>query len=37
MIGQEVLHELFAGVSPVGQNMKVNGSNYEVAVEPPCI
>jgi putative ABC transport system permease protein len=30
IIGQEVLQELFAGVSPVGQNMKVNGSNYEV-------
>jgi len=31
LIGQEVLQELFAGVSPVGQNIKVNGSNYEVA------
>jgi putative ABC transport system permease protein len=30
VIGQEVLQELFAGASPVGQNMKVNGSNYEV-------
>jgi putative ABC transport system permease protein len=30
VIGQEVIQELFAGVSPVGQNMKVNGSNYEV-------
>ncbi|MGO9762993.1 MAG: ABC transporter permease, partial [Solirubrobacteraceae bacterium] len=30
VIGQEVLHELFAGASAVGQNMKVNGSNYEV-------
>jgi putative ABC transport system permease protein len=30
VIGQEVLQELFAGQSPVGQNMKVNGSNYEV-------
>jgi putative ABC transport system permease protein len=30
VIGQTVLQELFAGVSPVGQNMKVNGSNYEV-------
>jgi len=30
VIGEEVLQELFAGVSPVGQNMKVNGSNYEV-------
>ncbi len=30
VIGQEVVQELFPGVSPVGQNMKVNGSNYEV-------
>jgi putative ABC transport system permease protein len=30
VIGREVVQELFAGVSPVGQNMKVNGSNYEV-------
>ena len=30
LIGQTVLEELFAGQSPVGQNMKVNGSNYEV-------
>jgi putative ABC transport system permease protein len=30
VVGQEVVQELFAGVSPVGQNMKVNGSNYEV-------
>jgi len=30
LIGQEVVQELFAGVSPVGQNVKVNGSNYEV-------
>ncbi len=30
LIGQTVLQELFAGVSPVGQSMKVNGSNYEV-------
>ena len=30
VIGQTVLEELFAGQSPVGQNMKVNGSNYEV-------
>ena len=30
VIGQEVVQELFAGQSPVGQNMKVNGSNYEV-------
>ncbi len=30
VIGQEVLQELFAGQSAVGQNMKVNGSNYEV-------
>jgi putative ABC transport system permease protein len=30
VIGQEVVTELFAGASAVGQNMKVNGSNYEV-------
>jgi len=30
LIGQTVLEELFAGQSPVGQNIKVNGSNYEV-------
>ncbi|MHB8242149.1 MAG: ABC transporter permease [Solirubrobacteraceae bacterium] len=30
LIGQTVLQELFAGASPVGQSMKVNGSNYEV-------
>ena len=30
VIGQTVLEELFSGQSPVGQNMKVNGSNYEV-------
>ena len=30
VIGQEVVQELFAGQSAVGQNMKVNGSNYEV-------
>ncbi len=30
VIGQEVLDELFAGGSAVGQTMKVNGSNYEV-------
>jgi putative ABC transport system permease protein len=30
VIGQEVVQELFAGVSPVGQSMKINGSNYEV-------
>jgi putative ABC transport system permease protein len=30
VIGQEVVQELFAGASAVGQNMKVNGSNYEV-------
>jgi putative ABC transport system permease protein len=30
VVGQEVVQELFAGISPVGQNMKVNGSNYEV-------
>jgi putative ABC transport system permease protein len=30
VIGQEVVQELFGGRSAVGQNMKVNGSNYEV-------
>ncbi len=30
VVGQEVVQELFAGASAVGQNMKVNGSNYEV-------
>ena len=30
VIGQEVVQELFAGQNAVGQNMKVNGSNYEV-------
>ena len=30
VIGQEVVQELFAGQSAVGQNIKVNGSNYEV-------
>jgi len=30
VIGQEVVQELFAGASAVGENMKVNGSNYEV-------
>jgi putative ABC transport system permease protein len=30
VIGQTVLEELFAGQSPVGENIKVNGSNYEV-------
>jgi putative ABC transport system permease protein len=30
VIGQTVLEELFSGQSPVGQNMKVNGANYEV-------
>jgi putative ABC transport system permease protein len=30
VIGQEVVQELFAGASAVGQNMKVNGGNYEV-------
>jgi putative ABC transport system permease protein len=30
VIGQEVLEELFAGAGAVGQNIKVNGSNYEV-------
>jgi putative ABC transport system permease protein len=31
VIGQTVAQELFAGQSAVGQNMKVNGSNFEVA------
>jgi putative ABC transport system permease protein len=30
VIGQTVMTELFAGQSPIGQNMKVNGSNFEV-------
>ena len=30
VIGQTVVQELFAGQSPVGQNIKVNGSNFEV-------
>jgi len=30
VIGQTVVQELFAGASPVGQNVKVNGSNFEV-------
>jgi putative ABC transport system permease protein len=30
VIGQEVVQELFAGASAVGQNVKVNGGNYEV-------
>jgi putative ABC transport system permease protein len=30
LIGQTVLSELFSGESPVGQNMKVNGSDYEI-------
>jgi putative ABC transport system permease protein len=30
VIGQEVVQELFAGASAVGQNIKVNGGNYEV-------
>ena len=30
VIGQEVVQELFAGASAVGQNIKVNGSNFEV-------
>ncbi len=30
VIGQTVVQELFAGQSAIGQNMKVNGSNYEV-------
>ncbi len=31
VIGQTVVEELFAGQSAVGQNIKVNGSNYQVA------
>ncbi len=31
VIGETVAEELFAGQSAVGQNMKVNGSNFEVA------
>jgi putative ABC transport system permease protein len=30
VIGQTILQELFAGQSAVGQNIKVNGSNFEV-------
>jgi putative ABC transport system permease protein len=30
VVGQEVLQELFGGSAAVGQNMKINGSNYEV-------
>jgi putative ABC transport system permease protein len=30
VIGQTVVQELFAGQSPVGQSIKVNGSNFEV-------
>jgi putative ABC transport system permease protein len=30
VIGQEVVQELFAGASAVGQNIKVNGINFEV-------
>jgi putative ABC transport system permease protein len=30
LIGQTVEQELFAGASPVGQSIKVNGSNFEV-------
>ncbi|MFI5037389.1 MAG: ABC transporter permease [Solirubrobacterales bacterium] len=30
VIGQTVVQELFAGASAIGQNVKVNGSNYEV-------
>ncbi|HEX5310011.1 MAG TPA: ABC transporter permease [Solirubrobacteraceae bacterium] len=30
VIGETVAQELFAGQSPVGQNMKVNGGNFEV-------
>jgi len=30
LIGQAVEQELFAGASPVGQNIKVNGSNFQV-------
>jgi putative ABC transport system permease protein len=30
VIGEEVVQELFSGENAVGQNMKVNGSNYEV-------
>jgi putative ABC transport system permease protein len=30
VLGQEVVQELFGGASAVGQNIKVNGSNFEV-------
>ncbi|HEY7935186.1 MAG TPA: ABC transporter permease [Solirubrobacteraceae bacterium] len=30
VIGQTVVEELFAGQSPVGQNIKVNGGNFQV-------
>jgi putative ABC transport system permease protein len=30
VIGQEVVQELFGGAGAVGQNIKVNGSNFEV-------
>jgi putative ABC transport system permease protein len=30
VIGQTIVQELFAGVDPVGQNLKVNGSNFQV-------
>jgi putative ABC transport system permease protein len=30
VVGQTVVEELFAGQSPVGQNMKVNGGDYEI-------
>jgi putative ABC transport system permease protein len=33
VVGQTVVQELFAGASPVGQNIKVNGSNFEVVGE----
>jgi putative ABC transport system permease protein len=30
VIGQTIVQELFAGQSAIGQNIKVNGSNYEI-------
>jgi putative ABC transport system permease protein len=30
VVGETVVEELFAGQSPVGQNMKVNGGDYEI-------